>query len=152
MTTLRDRLSPEEWKAYRSAVNRKYAHSEKGKATERRKNASPKAKERYARYRQTEGYRAAQERRRQKELEQTAGWRAQTEHRRRVLNQSPEMVRAWQAVAWALEFGLLVRLDVCERCGSTKRLHAHHRNGYAREHWLDVDWVCTPCHKVVHPA
>ena len=150
MSTLRDRLSPEEWKAYRSAVNAKYARTEKGKINQKRTNASPLARERYARYRQTEKYRTAQERRRQKELQASRGWKAQIAHRERIRREKPEYTRAWQAVAWALEFGLLIRPDACERCGRVVRLHAHHVNGYDREHWLDVLWVCAPCHKIVH--
>lgn len=150
MSTLRDRLSPDEWKAYRSAVNRKYAQSEKGKATQRRTNASPLAKERYARYRQTDGYRQAQERRRQKELADPNGWLPQRRHRERVRKDKPFYTRAWQAVMWGLEFGLIAKPDACEKCGRASRLHAHHGRGYNKAHWLDVEWLCAPCHKVAH--
>jgi hypothetical protein len=148
VSTLKDRLTPEEWKAYRSEVNKRYARSEKGKATERRTNASPLAKGRYARYRETPGYAAAQARRREKDQER--GWPNQLRHRREVRAASPEMVNAWQAVRWALLLGVLDRPDACERCDAPRRLHAHHGRGYDRDHWIDVDWLCSPCHRIIH--
>ena len=150
MSTLRDRLTPEEWKAYRSAVNARYARTEKGKASVARKNASPLAKDRYARYRQTDGYREAQERRRQKELADPNGWQPQLRHRERVRRERPHYTRAWQAVMWGLEFGLITKPNACAMCNSVARLHAHHGRGYDKAHWLDVDWLCAPCHKVAH--
>ena len=54
--------SLEEWRAYRSVVNAKYARSEKGRAHQKKTNASPLAAERYARYRQTDKYRESQRR------------------------------------------------------------------------------------------
>jgi hypothetical protein len=148
VSTLKDRLTPEEWKAYRAEVNRRYAHSPKGKEAERRKNASPLAKERYARYRATDGYEAAQERRRLKD--QARGWPNQLKHRRELRKYSPEMVNAWMAVRWAQEFGLLTKPTDCQNCGARRRLHAHHGRGYDRKHWLDVDWLCSPCHRTIH--
>lgn len=148
MSTLRDRLTPEEWKKYRSEVNKKYARSEKGKATIKRSNNSPKAKERYARYRQTEGYRLAQERRREKE--RAAHFPRALEARRKLRAERPEMDRAWNAVLYAIRDGVLIRPDTCQRCGKGGRIHAHHHLGYAEEHWLDVAWLCSSCHRVTH--
>lgn len=150
MSTLRDRLTPEEWKAYRSEVNKRYAQTAKGKATMRRTNASPKAKDRYARYRATDKYQAAQERRRQKELADPNGWQPQLGHRERIRQERPAYTRAWQAVMWGLEFGLIVKPNACQMCNNVARLHGHHGRGYDKAHWLDVDWLCAPCHKVAH--
>lgn len=138
----------EERREARRRTVAKYDRSEKGKAATARANASPLAKERYARYRTTEKYRAAQERRRIKD--QATGWPNQLAQRRHIRAHEPNKVNAWMAVRWAMEFGLLTRPDACERCGSTKKLHAHHHLGYERDHWLDVQWLCSPCHRVTH--
>jgi G3E family GTPase len=137
----------EERLAARRETVRRYNHSAKGKATEARRDPE-KARAAWARYRETDKYAAAQERRRVKE--QAAGWPKQLAHRRAVRAVSPERVQAWIAVRWALEFGLLVRPDACGRCGAERRLHAHHHNGYDRDHWIDVLWLCSPCHRTVH--
>ena len=138
----------EERLAARRAAVIRYNHSEKGKASQRRREGTEVAKARYARYRQTDKYAAAQERKRIKD--RLAGWPIQTERRRWLRANSPDMVNAWMAVRWALVFGLLVRPDGCERCGAVKRLHAHHHKGYERDHWIDVQWLCSPCHRFVH--
>jgi hypothetical protein len=38
--------------------------------------------------------------------------------------------------------------DDCSRCGDATKPEAHHPN-YARP--LEVEWLCVPCHVVVHP-
>lgn len=42
------------------------------------------------------------------------------------------------------------RPDNCEACGRTCVPHAHHYKGYEPEHWLDVQWLCVPCHDRAH--
>jgi hypothetical protein len=60
---------------------------------------------------------------------------------------NPEAVIAHRRVQWAIQSGKLVRPDKCELCGCEKRtIHAHHKNGYEQEHWLDVMWICQQCH------
>ena len=140
-------LSDDERLAARRATVRRYNHSEKGKANEARRDPE-KAKAAWAKYRTTDKYQAAQERRRIKD--QALGWPTQLRSLRKVRGADPNRARAYQAVAWALVFGLLIRPDTCQRCGSDARLHAHHHNGYEQEHWLDVQWLCSPCHRVVH--
>lgn len=132
----------------RREANRRYWRSAKGKAVIDRNNHTPEALERYARYRRTEKYAAAQERRRVKD--QAAGWPLQLAQRRNLRAVRPDMVNAWMAVRWALVFGLLTNPGVCEGCGSNKKLHAHHFAGYEQEHWLDVRWLCSPCHRMAH--
>jgi hypothetical protein len=141
-------FTDEERREARRRTVAKYDASPKGKASTARANADPKAKERYARYRQTPKYLAAQERRRVKD--QAAGWPIQTAKRRYLREYEPNKVNAWMAVQWAMEFGILTRPDNCERCGSDHRLHAHHHNGYERPYWLDVQWLCSPCHRTIH--
>lgn len=137
----------EERLAARRETVRRYNHSEKGKANEARRNKE-KARAVYAKYRQGPGYAAAQERRRIKD--QAAGWPIQTAKRRWLRSNDPDRVNAWTAVRWAMLLGVLVRPETCERCSAERRLHAHHHNGYTREHWIDVQWLCSPCHRTVH--
>jgi hypothetical protein len=53
----------------------------------------------------------------------------------------------------AVRDGTLVRLRICERCGSDnngRSLHGHHWHGYDEAHALDVQWLCGSCHSKVH--
>ena len=52
---------------------------------------------------------------------------------------------ARRSVRNAKKRGELV-LEPCEACGTEKDIQAHHHKGYAKEHWLDVQWLCRPCH------
>src|SRR6266516_2912189 len=62
-----------------------------------------------------------------------------------------EQSRAKGAVAHAVHIGRLVRPANCERCqGQTARIDAHHHNGYAPAHILDVTWLCRSCHQTIH--
>lgn len=57
--------------------------------------------------------------------------------------------RARDAVNHALANGLLVRLW-CARCMKDDgRIEAHHHS-YAERDWLDVTWLCHPCHRWLH--
>ena len=47
----------------------------------------------------------------------------------------------------AIRYGKLVKPTDCEACGSESALHGHHAS-YSRP--LDVQWLCVPCHTVVH--
>jgi hypothetical protein len=55
-------------------------------------------------------------------------------------------VRARAAVVRAVCTGKLVRPATCSYCGLGGMIQAHHDRGYARDHWLDVIWLCTTCH------
>lgn len=50
----------------------------------------------------------------------------------------------------AIKAGRIVRPDTCSRCGATGNVDAHHHHGYAREHALDVEWLCRKCHAGQH--
>jgi hypothetical protein len=73
---------------------------------------------------------------------------------RKFMVKHPEMRQAHTAVYRALRRGDIVRPDVCSRCEKSpglsptgrSLLHAHHYLGYAREHWLDVQFLCPYCH------
>lgn len=64
---------------------------------------------------------------------------------------NPDKFRARQAVAKALKRGLLTKPDACEKCGrkDAPRLVAHHHS-YAKEFWLDVEFICNRCHSRHH--
>lgn len=52
------------------------------------------------------------------------------------------------AIRRALRKGLLVRPADCERCGGNLgRIEAHHRDGYSESARLNVEWLCSPCHR-----
>ena len=53
--------------------------------------------------------------------------------------------QAIAAVQYAIQKGTLIRPDTCEKCGKTNP-EGHHSNGYEKEHWLDVEWLCKDCH------
>jgi hypothetical protein len=57
---------------------------------------------------------------------------------------------AWRAFHKAERAGKIVRPSACSRCDKTGKIEAHHHNGYAREHRLDVVFLCEPCHKAEH--
>jgi len=39
----------------------------------------------------------------------------------------------------------------CEKCGATNtRICGHHHNGYSKDIWYDVQWLCDRCHHIVH--
>ena len=61
-----------------------------------------------------------------------------------------QQMAATAEVNAALKRGELTRAGVCARCGLKARTDAHHHRGYAREHWLDIVWLCRPCHFQTH--
>ena len=68
--------------------------------------------------------------------------RCDREHRAR----HPERVRARRKLRNAVEFGSVVKPNVCSSCKcptSPRRLHGHHED-YAKP--LEVEWLCAECH------
>lgn len=60
-----------------------------------------------------------------------------------------EKHRARNAVGIAVRKGALQRPARCEYCGKArKRIEAHHPD-YAKP--LDIQWLCTTCHSMIHP-
>lgn len=56
-------------------------------------------------------------------------------------------IQARAAVYHAVRAGYLKKPEKCERCGiPCKRLEAHHHD-YQQHNWLNVQWLCNPCHK-----
>lgn len=60
----------------------------------------------------------------------------------------PLAYKAQTAVGNAIRDGKLKKFP-CVICGTTKNIHAHHKN-YARP--LDVLWLCAKCHHRLHIA
>jgi hypothetical protein len=61
-------------------------------------------------------------------------------------DRNPEKTAAHNAVARAIKAGKLIR-GACQKCGSTKNVHGHHKD-YKRK--LDVTWLCAVCHGKEH--
>jgi hypothetical protein len=59
-----------------------------------------------------------------------------------------EAIKARVAVREAIKKGEIERLP-CQKCGESK-VQAHHHNGYNREHWLDIIWLCQEHHTQAH--
>lgn len=104
----------------RNEAQRRYHQTLAGQATAKRAAASPS--------------RQATHRRASKQ------WRASDQGRLER--------RAHAAVSRAIKSGVLVRKP-CQECGRTPT-HAHHHNGYAPEHVLDVVWLCELHHQIAH--
>ena len=61
---------------------------------------------------------------------------------------NPTHKPAHEAVRRAIKKGTLTRPTSCTKCGNSKqRIEAHHHNGYEKESWLDVIFLCTSCHR-----
>jgi len=59
--------------------------------------------------------------------------------------------RAGHAVEAAVKAGRITKGKACSGCGDNKRrLEAHHHKGYDRSNWLEVLWLCPPCHRKAH--
>ena len=69
---------------------------------------------------------------------------------RRAAAKYPERAQARVAVNQAVKDWDLLRPDHCQNCGDQTKLQAHHHKGYGREQWLDVVWLCDPCHVLRH--
>lgn len=66
-------------------------------------------------------------------------------HRRR----HPQRNKARVAVLAAIKAGKLIRPSTCSRCGDENQIHAHHES-YEPDRWLDLVWLCRPCHMARH--
>jgi len=98
--------------------------------------------ERYATYLK----RKARERKARVEYERSrkARWRANNpEATKRIRD-------AGHAVERALRIGRLHRPRCCQKCGEMCKVEAHHHRGYAEAYWLDIEWLCPPCHQAKH--
>ena len=69
------------------------------------------------------------------------------EDSRQRIAQHPERMKAYNAVAYAVQNGGLLRPEWCTACGEPGWLVAHHRD-YLKP--LEVEWLCRPCHGKLH--
>lgn len=58
-------------------------------------------------------------------------------------------VRSRSALNGAVRRGLIKRPLECSRCGTSDGRREGHHPDYNRP--LDVQWLCPPCHNIVHP-
>lgn len=50
----------------------------------------------------------------------------------------------------AIEDRKIIKPTICQNCETpAKRIEGHHYLGYARKNWLDVIWLCPPCHNAM---
>lgn len=63
-------------------------------------------------------------------------------------NMPAEKKIAYGKMTYAIQSGKLVR-QPCQECGDTK-VDGHHHNGYSKEHWYDVQWLCRKHHLDAH--
>ena len=58
--------------------------------------------------------------------------------------------KARRAIRYAIETGKIIRPDRCSNpeCNKLCKPEAHHYLGYAKEHWLDVVFLCADCHVI----
>lgn len=60
----------------------------------------------------------------------------------------PEKLAAQNALRAAVKVGKVIK-QPCVACGDY-RVEAHHRAGYAKENWLNVEWLCHAHHTKAH--
>ena len=114
-------------------IARKYESRPEVIAKRRERDRSKKAQARYARYRATSNYK-------KKAL-------------KRYQEMDENVKKAHYAITNAIRDKKLIRATHCQQCGimdwGDKRsmIEAHHYKGYEPNHWLDVQWLCVPCHK-----
>ena len=59
----------------------------------------------------------------------------------------PEKVKARQKLNYAIKEGKIEKPQNCSKCNKITRLSAHHPD-YTKP--LEVKWLCSSCHKIVH--
>lgn len=73
---------------------------------------------------------------------------AQKKYRENNLEKAAAHARVHRAV----KSGLLIKPKKCEDCEKEAELQGHHHNGYEEESYLDIVWLCVPCHNLHHYA
>lgn len=58
-----------------------------------------------------------------------------------------EKIKARYHVSNAIRDGRLLKASACQLCNTACEVEAHHHKGYARQNWLNVQWLCLTCHK-----
>lgn len=138
--------------------NRRFNQTDKGKAVAYRRNHSDKMKGWQKKYNRSD--KGRKKRREYNQLPQTkaskdryANSKEGREKKRTYAiahkAKFPEKYQAKSAVGTAVANGSLIRPDKCSLCDNRGVIHGHHES-YAREHWLDIVWVCRSCHRNIH--
>lgn len=68
---------------------------------------------------------------------------------RKWIENNPKKRMAQNAANNAVRDGKIVRKTSCEHCNNKVKLQKHHWS-YEEEYWLDVVWLCPPCHGKEH--
>lgn len=68
---------------------------------------------------------------------------------KRAREKYTQQIKARAFVTGAIRSKKIKRPTHCLKCGVNCKPEAHHYLGYARENWLDIQWLCTPCHKEI---
>jgi ribosomal protein S27AE len=68
----------------------------------------------------------------------------QTEYQKIRRLRYPQKYLAWRTVSNSLRSGKLIKPDICSKCGSGKKIQAHHED-YSKP--LDIIWLCFKCHR-----
>jgi hypothetical protein len=82
-------------------------------------------------------------------------WRAENPEKFRESEQKryikdKEKCRAGNALRYAVKAGKIIRPNKCSSCGAIGPIQGHHYKGYKEENFLDVQWLCPPCHGKAH--
>jgi hypothetical protein len=72
---------------------------------------------------------------------------SQARYRPRCRLRYPDRIAAHKAIGYAIRTGRLIRLP-CEVCHK-EPAESHHYKGYAKEHQLDVQFLCPKHHREV---
>jgi len=114
------------------AYNRAYKQSPEGKAVEQKYRESARYKETASTYRKS---------------------KARSHSIKRWQQANRDHCRAIWHIWHAVKTGKLIKPDTCRSCGGRvgkDKIRGHHHNGYGPEHYLDVTWLCVPCHELAH--
>lgn len=80
-----------------------------------------------------------------REYDRSRGNRQSYEYIKEYRQKFPEKYNAYIVLSNAVRSGEILKPNVCEECGMfDNRLEAHHKN---YDEPLDVEWVCSICHK-----
>ena len=106
-------------------------------------------------YNKTPKGKEASRRKRRKYAESSRGRESAKKSDNKVRRVYSDRISARKAVQYAIKKGDLTRPTICERCGDfheadgLDKIQGHHHS-YEKEYWLDVEWLCDPCHDKIH--
>ena len=120
------------WDSKKKAERKFYqVHREEILARMRKQNNTEEKKKRRKEYDATH-----------RQIKRNSSWRWRVNHM--------EQARAHGMLSYAVKTGKIIKPSKCSQCGKSGKIQGHHHNGYDKEHYLDVIWVCQPCHQLIH--